>query len=333
MVRKVIILILLSYASFCRCQQQCVKQRHVIVHASWNTRIAQHRENSLWRNVARCMTQLVRVGTSVRKTKIRRVSCRCKLMQPTAHFYPPINLLTRVPLGGHDQLVPPAALWWRLDLLTDAGLRNDPITAELGKQCWTINVSADVTPRDVLDAIGLDASANVGLYTQQCTRWENRPGFDYIFILPNGPAMAMDEPLVASLRPGVAPGARLRIHVLGALVFTSQNEGDNLQEEEAESDGCESNHDGNEELFVYVLECANGKYYVGKTKYPRFRIEDHFDAQACKCALLWNIVQLTVCSGMDEEVPSSACRPSDRRRQPTRWVQVHAEVHGAPWRW
>lgn len=29
-------------------------------------------------------------------------------------------------------------------------------------------------------------------------------------------------------------------------------------------------------IFIYILECENGKYYIGRTKNPNFRLEDHF---------------------------------------------------------
>jgi len=29
-------------------------------------------------------------------------------------------------------------------------------------------------------------------------------------------------------------------------------------------------------VYIYVLQLTDGKYYIGKTNYPNFRIEQHF---------------------------------------------------------
>ena len=34
-------------------------------------------------------------------------------------------------------------------------------------------------------------------------------------------------------------------------------------------------------VFIYVLELENNRYYVGKTNYPEFRIDQHFESNAC----------------------------------------------------
>ena len=31
-------------------------------------------------------------------------------------------------------------------------------------------------------------------------------------------------------------------------------------------------------VFVYILLLKNGKYYIGKTTNPKFRLEQHFDS-------------------------------------------------------
>jgi hypothetical protein len=192
---------------------------------------------------------------------------------PVLQFYPhPRNLLTR---GQTED-----CRFWQLVLLTDSGLRNDPNTAELSKLIWKFRVCADVTPRDVLETIGLDSRAKVGLYSEKCTRWETRPDCDWIFILPNGPAMAMDQPLVPLNYQDELNQSRFRIRILGDLVFKKAND-----EQESDKSGEINDEEVEVEssLMVYVLECAKGKFYVGKTRNPKFRIDDHFDAQGCKC--------------------------------------------------
>jgi cellular nucleic acid-binding protein len=32
-------------------------------------------------------------------------------------------------------------------------------------------------------------------------------------------------------------------------------------------------------VFIYILQLQNGKYYVGKTSNPSFRLEQHFNAE------------------------------------------------------
>ena len=31
-------------------------------------------------------------------------------------------------------------------------------------------------------------------------------------------------------------------------------------------------------VYIYALQLENGKYYIGKTNNPRFRLEDHFNS-------------------------------------------------------
>jgi hypothetical protein len=31
-------------------------------------------------------------------------------------------------------------------------------------------------------------------------------------------------------------------------------------------------------VFIYALQLQSGKYYIGKTNYPQFRLEDHFNS-------------------------------------------------------
>ena len=46
-------------------------------------------------------------------------------------------------------------------------------------------------------------------------------------------------------------------------------------------------------VSVYCLKLENGKYYVGKTKYPNFRINDHFNGNGSEWTRLYK--PLSIC--------------------------------------
>jgi len=166
-------------------------------------------------------------------------------------------------------------VWWPLRINPDSGLRNFAETKEIGNLSWFIGVAGDVTPRDVLECLGIDPQA-VGLYDEkENTSWESRDGHGTIFVFPSGPAMAMDAPLIPTNYADVHGGHELRLRVLGDLVLLE------------EDDGAYSSSSSNERepvIHIYVLKCSQGKYYVGKTGNPYFRLQDHFDLKGSGAA-------------------------------------------------
>jgi predicted GIY-YIG superfamily endonuclease len=58
-------------------------------------------------------------------------------------------------------------------------------------------------------------------------------------------------------------------------------------------------------VFIYVLECAEGKYYVGKTTNPEFRLDVHFDGHGSQWTKKYPPVQLLEiykdCDPFDED--------------------------------
>lgn len=42
-------------------------------------------------------------------------------------------------------------------------------------------------------------------------------------------------------------------------------------------------------VFIYVLELQEGKYYIGKTDNPKFRLENHFNCNDYGSAWTQNI--------------------------------------------
>ena len=35
-------------------------------------------------------------------------------------------------------------------------------------------------------------------------------------------------------------------------------------------------------VYIYVIQLEGGNYYIGKTQYPDFRLENHFDKKEYK---------------------------------------------------
>jgi predicted GIY-YIG superfamily endonuclease len=183
--------------------------------------------------------------------------------------------------------------WWVLHLKVNPGLRNDPATAELGQLFWRQYIGEDVTPRDFLAFVGLDASANVALYKE--TKWSVKDTDQCINVEPNGPPLPGDAPIVSHFADK-AQGSRLDVYVLGELRFVGV---DDVEEEEEEGE------DEQKVSFIYVLECVKGKYYVGRTSNLERRLEQHKNghggAWTKKYPMVRLVEQFEAESGFDED--------------------------------
>jgi hypothetical protein len=58
-------------------------------------------------------------------------------------------------------------------------------------------------------------------------------------------------------------------------------------------------------VYIYILKLREGKYYVGKTNNPDFRLERHFNAQGCQWTKLYKPLELLElipnCDDYDED--------------------------------
>lgn len=58
-------------------------------------------------------------------------------------------------------------------------------------------------------------------------------------------------------------------------------------------------------VYIYILKLQQDKYYVGKTKYPNFRINEHFNSEATEWTRLYRPIQIIKiipnCDDYDED--------------------------------
>jgi len=58
-------------------------------------------------------------------------------------------------------------------------------------------------------------------------------------------------------------------------------------------------------VYVYILQLQKGKYYIGKTNYPSFRIEDHFNEDGSLWTLKYKPIKIIKiipdCDDYDED--------------------------------
>lgn len=177
----------------------------------------------------------------------------------------------------------PQAPWRYITILTNCGYRNMSETEHLGSLCWKIGISTDITPGDVLQHIGVDTHRNVGLYSDENVGWENVPGKDFINIFPKGPPLSMHLPIM----PDFNTKGTMRFRVLGDLVLLEGNEKEEKLKKRKISAGKQGPLEQyNEHTYspavkresaehIYILRCRGGKFYVGKTRNPQFRLQDH----------------------------------------------------------
>jgi hypothetical protein len=173
---------------------------------------------------------------------------------------------------------------WALMLKTNPGFRNNPETDELGRLCWKIYIGSDVTPRDVMNFLQLDLSEDGGFYAPDKTGFETREGDDWITCFATGPCIPIDTPIIESEFSTVSAGSIVRVTMLGTPVFRPEEE-----EEVEESEGEDRLE------YVYTLECVEGKYYVGRTSNPKFRLEDHFDGGGSAWTRRYQPIKLVDC--------------------------------------
>ena len=58
-------------------------------------------------------------------------------------------------------------------------------------------------------------------------------------------------------------------------------------------------------VYIYILELENNKYYVGKTNNPKFRLEQHFNAEGSAWTKKYHPIRVLKiikdCDGYDED--------------------------------
>lgn len=58
-------------------------------------------------------------------------------------------------------------------------------------------------------------------------------------------------------------------------------------------------------VYIYILKLQKNKYYVGKTNYPNFRINEHFNSEASEWTKLYKPIEvfrlIPNCDDYDED--------------------------------
>jgi len=58
-------------------------------------------------------------------------------------------------------------------------------------------------------------------------------------------------------------------------------------------------------VFIYVLQLEQGKYYIGKTNNPQFRLESHFNSNGSEWTKIYKPLQILElkpnCDAYDED--------------------------------
>lgn len=62
---------------------------------------------------------------------------------------------------------------------------------------------------------------------------------------------------------------------------------------------------------IYILQCQGGKYYVGKTQNPNFRLEQHFHSQGSQWTIKYKPIKIVKliekCDSFDEDKYTRIC--------------------------
>jgi len=58
-------------------------------------------------------------------------------------------------------------------------------------------------------------------------------------------------------------------------------------------------------IFIYILKCENDKYYIGKTKNPNFRLQQHFNCNGSQWTKMYKPIEIIElipnCDNYDED--------------------------------
>jgi hypothetical protein len=157
--------------------------------------------------------------------------------------------------------------WKSLSISLNPGLRNNPETVSLYCSGWRQYIAADVTPRDIIRFVGLDESAQVELYHPDNVVSALEKDQEWINLTPKGPPIPKDEPIFSHYADYISIFAT----ILGELHY--------LEEEEESEESSSASDNDEADCFIYILKCASGKYYVGRTQNPDFRLQNHFDGE------------------------------------------------------
>lgn len=139
----------------------------------------------------------------------------------------------------------------------------------------------DVTARDILEFLGFGHHL-CALYHRASTQDCWIPGLERISVTPSGPPLPMDMPLAVSLPEN---DRHCQLFILGDVDWPNERVSSDVPSERADLMKCEEKEQPklhgvpSKQLFVYILRCQGGFYYVGKTANPALRLLDHDEGE------------------------------------------------------